>query len=425
MPRTPVGSDLGETTPRAKAIILSLAARLVMSGRDGVTARDVADAMRELTCARSRATLSGDGSNGTNGTRAAEKTLEEATRGEGWVTRGREDVQGGETIYDFPGREYRPPRSWLGGGGGERKGGTRKRAPHASVRDVLRLCHEKAETRAVEDVVRERGFGENATSPEKRKAPRTVNPLTVIAEREKSRQEAKEKAKQNKSSGKSASGGGNTTATQDGGAKKKRKVDLANEKAGNHLALVSWIGKGKKDGVRCDRTFYDGFTRDGVEFKNGDSVYCLPERATEDMYLAQIQRCFEDEDKSMMIECCWYMTQDEVLAWGGEISPKTSPDEIFLGTSVDVNPISALEGLAPVRTRERYEKTASVRKKVTDPAERELFAARCYVPVHGYNPKSKNAAQRKAGTFYPLDHVPGRGFVVRWPASKKSKSKKH
>ena len=42
---------------RATETILSVAARCVLSGSDGVTAREVADALTKLTCARSRASL--------------------------------------------------------------------------------------------------------------------------------------------------------------------------------------------------------------------------------------------------------------------------------------------------------------------------------------------------------------------------------
>ena len=205
------------------------------------------------------------------------------------------------------------------------------------------------ETQGADEAPREKVFGEAAASPEKRRAPRTANPLAELAEKERARAEAKAKS--------TAEGAGGKTAAATTVVKKRRK-DLANEKAGNHLALVSWIGEGKKDGVRRDRTFYEGFRREGVEFRNGDCVYCLPERTTENMYLAQIQRCFEDDDKSMMIECCWFMTQDEVRAWGGDLPPSTEPEEIFLGTSVDVNPIAALEGLAPVMTHDAFTASA-------------------------------------------------------------------
>lgn len=401
---------------RARATILSYAARLVMAGHDGVTAREVVSALRETTCARAKKSLV---ENGIDHAReeSVRWALEDASgRGEGWIARGGDGgTSSSERIYDFPGREYRPPRSWLGAGVMERAGqGRRKRAPHASVRDVLRLCHAATETRAVEDASRERGFGDAASSPEKRRAPRTSNPLAEIAEKEKARAAAKE----NKSNKKAGGNGGQAAE------KKKRKLDLANEKAGNHLALISWVGEGKKDGVRQDRTFYEGFTRDGVEFKNGDCVYCLPERTNEDMYLAQIQRCFEDDDKSMMIECCWFMTQDEVRLWGGQLPADTAPEEIFLGTSVDVNPIAALEGKAPVFTYDAFEnRLKQSNDGEADPTDRHRFARRCYVPVHGFDPNSKNKAHRRPGTFHPLEYAPGRGFTVRWPEFKR-KSKK-
>ena len=423
--------------PRATETILSVAARCILSGSDGVTAREVADALTKMTCERARKSLmEGDVDH------ARERSAYEAMRAAagrdgngGWTTRtsasgtkrtDAEDALGAtatreemrETIFDFPGREYRPPRSWLGTGGEARKGKERRRrAPHASVREVLRMCRE---TQGADEAPREKVFGEAAASPEKRRAPRTANPLAELAEKERARAEAKAKS--------TAEGAGGETAAATTVVKKRRK-DLANEKAGNHLALVSWIGEGKKDGVRRDRTFYEGFRREGVEFRNGDCVYCLPERTTENMYLAQIQRCFEDDDKSMMIECCWFMTQDEVRAWGGDLPPSTEPEEIFLGTSVDVNPIAALEGLAPVMTHDAFTASAPASASASarassDDVERRLFARKCYVPVRGYDAKSKNPAQRKSGAFHPLDHVPGRGFVVLWPSSKKKKRKR-
>ena len=242
-----------------------------------------------------------------------------------------------------------------------------------------------------------------------------VNPLLELEAKDRARAEAKKnKGKKNKKA-----------AAKDAAPKKRKRRDLANEKAGNHLAIVSWIGEGKKDKVRRDRTFYDGFSRDGVEYKTGDCVYCLPERTTEEMYVAQIQRCFEDEDESMMIECCWFMTQAEVLAWGGELPPSTHPNEIFLGTSVDVNPSDALEGIAPVSTHADFiasDPSSSSSKTTKD--ERRLFARKCYVPAHGYDPKSKRQSKRKTGAFHPLHHVPGRGFVIQWPSSKKTKKGK-
>jgi hypothetical protein len=120
------------------------------------------------------------------------------------------------------------------------------------------------------------------------------------------------------------------------------------------------------------------------------------------------------------------MTQDEVRAWGGDLPPSTEPEEIFLGTSVDVNPIAALEGLAPVTTYAAFiaaEAASKATRATSDDVERRLFARKCYVPTRGYNAKSKNPAHRKSGAFHPLEHVPGRGFVVLWPTSKKKRKR--
>jgi hypothetical protein len=407
---------------RAREMILSCAARAILSGHDGVTAREVAEMMRRTTCERTKRALVGE--DGTNHAReeSAFETLRDASAagadargggGSGWTRRG----EGGsrDVVFDLAGREYRPPRSWLGAsrGGGKTKE-RRRRALHASVRDVLRMCRAAADEREGEEGEEKgRVFGDAAASPEKRSMAR-VNPLLELEAKDRERAEAnKNKGKKNKKA-----------EAKDAAPKKRKRRDLANEKAGNHLAIVSWIGEGKKDKVRRDRTFYDGFSREGVEYRTGDCVYCLPERTTEEMYVAQIQRCFEDEDESMMIECCWFMTQAEVLAWGGELPPGTHPNEIFLGTSVDVNPIAALEGIAPISTHADFIASNPSASSKTKEDERRLFARKCYVPAHGYDPKSKRQSKRKAGAFHPLHHVPGRGFVIQWPSSKKTKKGK-
>ena len=84
----------------------------------------------------------------------------------------------------------------------------------------------------------------DAASPEKRSMAR-VNPLLELEAKDRARAEAKKnKGKKNKKA-----------AAKDAAPKKRKRRDLANEKAGNHLAIVSWIGEGKKDKVRRDRTF--------------------------------------------------------------------------------------------------------------------------------------------------------------------------
>ena len=421
--RATMGDANGKKIPaRAREMILTCAARVILSGHDGVTAREVADVMRRTTCERTKRALVGE--DGTNHAReeSAFETLRDASAaeadargggGSGWTRRGEGGAR--DVVFDLAGREYRPPRSWLGAsrGGGKTKE-RRRRTPHASVRDVLRMCRAAADEQEGEGGTRKGRVFVDAASPEKRSMAR-VNPLLELEAKDRARAEAKKnKGKKNKKA-----------AAKDAAPKKRKRRDLANEKAGNHLAIMSWIGEGKKDKVRRDRTFYDGFSREGVEYKTGDCVYCLPERTTEEMYVAQIQRCFEDEDESMMIECCWFMTQAEVLAWGGELPPSTHPNEIFLGTSVDVNPIDALEGIAPVSTHADFiasDPSSSSSKTTKD--ERRLFARKCYVPAHGYDPKSKRQSKRKTGAFHPLHHVPGRGFVIQWPSSKKTKKGK-
>ena len=56
------------------------------------------------------------------------------------------------------------------------------------------------------------------------------------------------------------------------------------------------------------------------------------------------------------------------------------------------------------------------RRRRTTPSLR----AQVLRPAHGYDPKSKRQSKRKTGAFHPLHHVPGRGFVIQWPSSKKT-----
>ena len=252
----------------------------------------------------------------------------------------------------------------------------------------------------------------DAASPEKRSMAR-VNPLLELEAKDRARAEAKKnKGKKNKKA-----------AAKDAAPKKRKRRDLANEKAGNHLAIVSWIGEGKKDKVRRDRTFLRRFLARGVEYKTGDCVYCLPERTTEEMYVAQIQRCFEDEDESMMIECCWFMAPSRGARVVANSARRTHPNEIFLGTSVDVNPIDALEGIAPVSTHADFiasdPSSSSSKKERKTPSRREKFdpARTDTIPRVNANP----SARRARSTPSPF---PGRGFVIQWPSSKKTKRAK-
>ena len=91
---------------------------------------------------------------------------------------------------------------------------------------------------------------------------------------------------------------------------------------------------------------------------------------------------------------------------GRRTPPSTHPNEIFLGTSVDVNPIDALEGIAPVSTHADFiasdpSSSSSRRRRTT-----RLLGAKCYVPAHGYDPKSKRQSKRKTGAFHPFTTSP-------------------
>ena len=129
--RATMGDANGKKIPaRAREMILTCAARVILSGHDGVTAREVADVMRRTTCERTKRALVGE--DGTNHAReeSAFETLRDASGaeadargggGSGWTRRGEGGAR--DVVFDLAGREYRPPRSWLGAsrGGGKTK----------------------------------------------------------------------------------------------------------------------------------------------------------------------------------------------------------------------------------------------------------------------------------------------------------------
>ena len=78
-----MGDANGKKIPaRAREMILTCAARVILSGHDGVTAREVADVMRRTTCERTKRALVGE--DGTNHAReeSAFETLRDASAAE-------------------------------------------------------------------------------------------------------------------------------------------------------------------------------------------------------------------------------------------------------------------------------------------------------------------------------------------------------
>ena len=486
----------------ARELVASMGARLILSGYDGVTARDIAHAIEHTTSHAMRErvrdvfgkfTTRGDarGVSG-GGVTLSEAFVEDAMRAcsSDWITRADNTAStrttttttttngtngDGAYVYDLPGREFRPPKTWLGARNGE-SARARVRKPHASVRDVLRMCRGSggAQRAAAPGAgagagasagatgaagvgaslvtigvgADDKGAAKDAISPPRKREAVVTNPLmkAVVA----AKAEAK---KSGKKGAKSAAAAAAAAADGKDSKKPKRKIDKANEKAGNHLSLVHWVGQGVVDKVRPDRTYYTGFTCNDDTFKKGDAVYCLPEKTNEDMYLAQLESMFEDEE-GKWIECCWFMTQKEVQQFGGKLPADTVEHELFLGTSVDVNAIASLEGIAPVYTHEKFvqevEKSKTSRTSASDASDANAQASSEPPPAKKKKSSSSSSTNNandddddsagasstatekrffarkifipnKGGSFYPLQWTPERGFWVDWSALSKKK----
>ena len=478
----------------ARELVASMGARLILSGYDGVTARDIAHALDASTSHAMRERVrdafgkfaQGDARGESGGVTLSEAFVEDAMRAcsSDWITRA--DTASttttttttttnvdGAYVYDLPGREFRPPKTWLGARNGE-SARVRVRKPHASVRDVLRMCRGSggaqcaaapgggggASTGATVATgvgaslvtigvgADDKGAAKDAISPPRKREAVVTNPLmkAVVA----AKAEAK---KSGKKGAKGAAAAAAAAADGKDGKKRKRKIDKANEKAGNHLSLVHWVGQGVVDKVRPDRTYYSGFTCNDDTFKKGDAVYCLPENTNEDMYLAQLESMFEDEE-GKWIECCWFMTQKEVQQFGGKLPADTVEHELFLGTSVDVNAIASLEGMAPVYTHEKFvqevEKAKASRASASDASDANAQASSEPPPAKKKKSSSSSSTNNanaddddsagasstvtdkrffarkifipnKGGSFYPLQWTPERGFWVDWSALSKKK----
>ena len=101
--------------PRATETILSVAARCILSGSDGVTAREVADALTKMTCERARKSLmEGDVDH------ARERSAYEAMR----AAAGR-DGNGGWTTRTSASGTRADGRGGRAGGSGDARGDAR------------------------------------------------------------------------------------------------------------------------------------------------------------------------------------------------------------------------------------------------------------------------------------------------------------
>jgi len=399
------------TRSHAREVIASLCARLLLAGHDGVTAREVVHALRSVTSRSLRKRLNealDESSSLTENSRELE--IDEAfvesalhacaSTGDWFVREPIERETSGsmsalaEVVFDLPGREFRPGSTWLG----TRKGGNLKqrvRKPHSSVREVLKMCRGvnsngsegNANVSGKLSLTLSHEAGTEAISPPRKREAVKTNPLmkaVVAAVKVDLTKETKKRLKA------------------------KRKFDTANEKAGNHLALVNWIGQGMQCDVQPWRTYYAGLNYNGEIYMKGDPIYCLPAKANEEMYIAQLESLFEDSTGKWM-ECCWFMTQKETEGYGGIIPADSLENEIYLGAVCDVNAINSLEGKAPIfpfesiiveddqnkeprieskQVLEHQEEVSSpppARKRST--VEKKLYARRMFVPAkRNFNP---------------------------------------
>ena len=103
---------------------------------------------------------------------------------------------------------------------------------------------------------------------------------------------------------------------------------------------IKFTGALRKGTVYANRTYYTAFTvitnKAGelhkASYKIGDHVFALPGSAEEDMYLAQIDGIFED-DEGQYVDCIWLERAKDVEAMVGartwkDVKHKLLPGEV-------------------------------------------------------------------------------------------------
>ena len=144
---------------------------------------------------------------------------------------------------------------------------------------------------------------------------------------------------------------------------------------GNITSKIKFIGAPRKGGVYRNRTYYDGFqtiiNKAGkihrLVYNTGDCVYAMPGDPSEDMYLAQIDSVFAD-DSGQYVDCVWLERAGDVknMVDGGTWKEmKCAPNEVFLCTTVNANPIQSIEGKATILSPEEF-KAADHKKHEKD-----------------------------------------------------------
>ena len=191
---------------------------------------------------------------------------------------------------------------------------------------------------------------------------------------------------------------------------------------GDVNSKVKFVGAPRRGSVYRNRTYYNGFevitNKRGVvrkhTYKVSDCVFALPGSEEEDMYIAQIDGIFEDED-GQWVECIWLERSKDVEAFVGkrawkEYKDKLLPGEVFLCTTVNTNPIQSIEGPAKVLTEEQFKAGPKAGKKLE--GKEEVFVCRKAMIL------SLTSRKKPTGSFAPVEFEKGRGFCVLQPPPK-------
>ena len=197
---------------------------------------------------------------------------------------------------------------------------------------------------------------------------------------------------------------------------------------GEHHSKIKFIGAPRKGGVYRNRTYYDGFetiiNKAGkihrLVYNTGDCVYAMPGDPSEDMYLAQIDSVFDD-DSGQYVDCVWLERAGDVknMVDGGTWKEmKCVPNEVFLCTTVNANPIQSIEGKATILSPEEF-KAADHKKHEKD--GENVFVCRRALVVKAS--KKKGAKKGNNMSFPEVKKVSGKGFQVVGLGPKKPKGR--
>ena len=149
-------------------------------------------------------------------------------------------------------------------------------------------------------------------------------------------------------------------------------------------------------------------------------MYAMPGDPSEDMYLAQIDSVFAD-DSGQYVDCVWLERAGDVknMVDGGTWKEmKCAPNEVFLCTTVNANPIQSIEGKATILSPEEF-KAADHKKHEKD--GENVFVCRRALVVKAS--KKKGAKKGTHMSFPEVRTVSGKGFQVVGLGPKKPKGR--